>query len=310
MNSIGGYFELELKQGEHYHKDALRLNTARNCLEYILVARKYTKVFIPYYTCASVLEPLMKLNVEYEFYSIDKLLEPTSLPPLQNGEAFLYTNYFGLKQSCVTNLANHYKQQLIVDNSQAFFANTIKGIDTFYSARKFFGVPDGAYLYTDCIIDKPLETDMSFARMAHLLKRIDLGAEAGYKDFKITEDLLSNNAIKRMSSITESILTSIDYEQVKQKRIQNYNILGSHLGFYLSSSSDAVPMVFPFLCTNKDLRKKLIANKIYVATYWPNVLDWCNNNSIEHFLTVDLLPLPIDQRYGECEMNRILDLIK
>lgn len=33
--AIGGYFELELRKGEHYHKDALRLNTARNCFEYV-----------------------------------------------------------------------------------------------------------------------------------------------------------------------------------------------------------------------------------------------------------------------------------
>lgn len=43
MDAIGGYFELELRKGEHYHKDALRLNTARNCFEYILLARKYKK---------------------------------------------------------------------------------------------------------------------------------------------------------------------------------------------------------------------------------------------------------------------------
>lgn len=42
--AIGGYFELELRKGEHYHKNALRLNTARNCFEYVLLVRKYTKV--------------------------------------------------------------------------------------------------------------------------------------------------------------------------------------------------------------------------------------------------------------------------
>ena len=45
MNAIGGYFQLECQQGEHFHKDALRLNTAHNCFEYILRARKYTKVY-------------------------------------------------------------------------------------------------------------------------------------------------------------------------------------------------------------------------------------------------------------------------
>ena len=48
MKEIGGYFELQLRKGEHYHKGALQLNTARNCLEYILRAKKYKKIYIPY----------------------------------------------------------------------------------------------------------------------------------------------------------------------------------------------------------------------------------------------------------------------
>ena len=58
--AIGGYFELELSKGEHYHKGALRLNTARNCLEYIMLARKYAKIYIPYYTCEVMLQPFHK----------------------------------------------------------------------------------------------------------------------------------------------------------------------------------------------------------------------------------------------------------
>ncbi len=32
MNSIGGYFELELPLREEYHKNAIRFNTGRNAL--------------------------------------------------------------------------------------------------------------------------------------------------------------------------------------------------------------------------------------------------------------------------------------
>ena len=78
MNAIGGYFELELRKGEHYHKNAIRLNTARNCFEYVLRSRSYDKVYIPYYTCEVMLEPIQKLGIDYEFYHINELLEPTA----------------------------------------------------------------------------------------------------------------------------------------------------------------------------------------------------------------------------------------
>jgi hypothetical protein len=70
MQPIGGYFGLEIPQGEEYHKHAIKLNTGRNCLEYILKARGYKKVYLPYYTCEVVLEPFKKLGVDYEFYHI------------------------------------------------------------------------------------------------------------------------------------------------------------------------------------------------------------------------------------------------
>lgn len=311
MNPIGGYFGLELNNLEHYHNDALRLNTARNCFEYVLRIRQYKKVYIPYYTCEVMLEPINKLELQYEFYQINELLEPSVLPLLKSNESFLYTNYFGLKQRYVKCLAANYGNQLIVDNSQAFFAKPIDGIDTFYSARKFFGVADGAYLYTDKRMDVKLEQDVSYERMSHLLKRADIGAEAGYKDFRENDDSLCNQDIKRMSKLTESILASIDYKAISQKRRQNYAFLNDALGesnlIHLDMDDEAVPMIYPYLTSNSTLKQKLIDNKIFVATYWPNVFDWVTPNGIEYKLANCLVCIPVDQRYGKNDMKRILN---
>ena len=231
MEPIGGYFELELRKGEHYHKNAIRLNTARNCFEYVLRARHYRKVYFPYYTCEVMLEPIKKLGIDFEFYPINASLEPVELPVLKEEEAFVYTNYFGLKQDCVRHLASVYGNRLIVDNAQAFYATPIQGIDTFYSARKFFGVPDGAYLYTEARLEQDLEQDISFNRMSHLLKRIDLGAESGFLDFRIIDNSLCGQGVKTMSRLTEAVLCGIDYESAKRSRIcqknTNYNSVNS-----------------------------------------------------------------------------------
>lgn len=55
---------------------------------------------------------------------------------------------------------------LIVDNVQAFYTPPIKGLDTIYTCRKFFGVPDEAYLYTDCILTESIPYDKSYDRLA------------------------------------------------------------------------------------------------------------------------------------------------
>lgn len=306
MDAIGGYFSLELPRSEEYHKDALRLNTGRNCLEYILLSRRYKKVFLPFYVCSVVLEPLRKLGVEYGFYRIDNYLEMEEVIPLKDGEALLYVNYFGLKQRYVRVLAERYGQRLIVDNTQAFYAKPMDGIDTFYSCRKFFGVPDGAYLYTDKYLDLELEQDKSYDRMTHLVKRIDLGAEAGYGDFHSADAGLSGQPIRKMSRLTRRIMRGINYVEVARQRRLNFQLLEAALGasntIRLDLDDDAVPMVYPYLVPIRDLRERLIAKKIFVACYWQNVLDWTEEGEIEYTLASKMLPLPIDQRNGEEEM--------
>ena len=70
------------------------------------------------------------------------------------------------------------------------------------------------------------------------------------------------------------------------------------------------PMVYPYYTADDNLRKRLIANKVFVATYWPNVLDWCRTGELEADLCKHVIPIPIDQRYGREEMEKIIGLIK
>lgn len=300
---VGGYFSLELPLVEEYHKDALRLNTGRNCLEYILLSRGYKKVYLPYYICSVVLEPFEKLGVQYVFYHVDERLELKDNLSVKAGEALLYVNYFGLKQRYVEHLAGQYGTSLIIDNTQAFYAKPVKGIDTFYSCRKFFGVSDGAYLYTDKLLGGEFEQDESYDRMSHLLRRIDLGAESGYDDFRKNDDRLSGQPVRRMSRLTHRLMRGIDYEGVANRRRANYRQLESELGesnkIVLDLEEDAVPMVYPYFTSVKGLRERLIADKVFVACYWPDVLDWVNEVSLEYCLASQMLPLPVDQRYGE-----------
>lgn len=313
MDAIGGYFSLELPKHEEYHRDAIKLNTGRNALEYILRCRKYKKVYIPYYTCEVILEPFRKLDVAYEFYHINLQFEIADDIHIQKAEALLYTNYFGLKQRYVERLAEQYLGMLIVDNTQAFYASPISGVDTFYTCRKFFGVSDGAYLYCDEVLDEDIEQDYSYDKMAHLLKRIDLSAEEGYADFRKVDGGLDNQPIRKMSKLTQRMMQAIDYETAALRRRANYELLQNALGkknnLEVPLENDAVPLVYPFLTPIKGLREKLIANKVFVARYWPNVLEWCKKDDFEYQLAENLVCLPIDQRYDEEDMKEILEYI-
>lgn len=314
IDAIGGYPALELGSGGHsLHGDAIHLNSARNGFEYILTAKGYRRIYLPLYTCDAMFEAPQKLGVEIIFYSIGLDMEPTDFPVLDFDEAFVYTNYFGLKQDCVERLHLRYGDHLIIDNSQAFFAPAVPNVDTFYSPRKFFGVPDGGYLYTDRKLPDVLPRAESLGRFFHLIKRIESGAESGYSDFRSAEKALSHAPLLAMSRLTESMLDSLDYGRAAQIRRENYGILHEALResnrIHLQMDGDDVPMVYPFLSEDSSLRQRLIDNRVFVATYWPNVKQSTALESIEYEFASKLVPLPIDQRYGAEDMKRIIEAI-
>lgn len=316
---IGGYFELELpKQKRGFlHSEGILLNSGRHALQYILEcqARKPQKVFLPYYTCDSVFQPLQQLGIPFEFYHIGPQLEISSLPEVKDNEYIIINNYFGIKDRYVSELAGHYGPRAIIDQSQAWYADVLKGVKAFYSPRKFFGIPDGgvAYGVSKDLYDSLLP-DYSWERFNHLLKRHELAASEGYSDFKSVSSLLKSEPLKRMSPLTRKLLSAIDMEEVKEKRVENFNILHDALHSLnkmeiKNEGSYECPLVYPFLVNDPELRNKLLKNRIYVATYWPNVLEMCKENTTEYQLAKFLLPLPIDQRYGASEMKKIIEII-
>lgn len=310
FNEIGGYPELDLNRGDLYHQDAILLNTGRTCFEYILKAQKTTHVYMPKYTCDVMLEPLKKLDIKYTFYSINENLEISEDINPDNDELLVYTNYFGIKDTYCDELISRHGSRLVIDASQAFYYKAPIGSNIFYSPRKFFGLPDGGILYTEKKIDYELERDVSYNRFSHLIKRIDLGAEQAYGDFKNNDKILENIELKEMSLLTERLLGNIDYQKGKAQRLANFKYLHSQFGEINKLNIDDVkcPMSYPLYLEKNGLREEFISNKIFVPTYWPNTFDWCEKGDIEYNLAKNILPLPIDQRYSEQDLNKIVEV--
>jgi hypothetical protein len=306
---LGGYPSISLNNFPEYHSDALHLNTGRNCLEYILRANKYKKIYLPYFVCETIFEPINKLDIKFEYYHIDKNLDPIITSAINDDEVILYVNYFGIKRRTVEHLTFRF-QNLIADYTHDFFSKPLINTDTFYSARKFFGVPDGAYLYSKYKLKDNFEQDYSYNRMDHLLVQIDKGMEEGYELFCKNERILSRQPIRNMSHLTKALLRNINYEEEKKQRKDNLLLLHEMLGMtnellfepdYLEA-----PFVYPFLCTSgKGIKRKAIDNKIYIETYWDNVLNKVGRESFEARLINDLLPLPVNPKYSYEEIKFI-----
>lgn len=314
---IGGYFEFELQnKSKHYH-NALHLNSGRSCLAHALLRAKAKKIYIPYYICNSVLEPFLYHGIDYEYYRIDSNFEIAEAVHLRDGEKILYVNYYGLKEKYIKYLIGKYGYSLIIDNTQGFFMKSAENIDTFYSARKFFGVPDGAYLYPSDGMAKPeiIRNPSSLDKCAHLIGRMADGPREHYKEYLINEESFKYDGVKGMSVLSERILTSIDYDCVMARRQKNYmhihDALRDYNNLHIDDSKLAGPMCYPLLVCNDNLRELLIEEQVFVPQYWKEVLECdLDADSPEFKFAKYLLPLPIDQRYSLTDMDRIIEVIK
>lgn len=308
-NEIGGYFDLECAHNAPYHKNAIALNSARNALRYVIRAYKISEIYVPFYTCPVVWDAIATENCKIIPYDIHDDFMPIGKIP---DDAFvLYNNYFGICGNNVDVMSKKYKN-LIVDNAQAFYSLP-HGTASIYSPRKFFGLPDGGLVICDKHLPDTFDFSNSYDLCTHLLKRIDLGANAGYADFQKNDKALVGQPIQKMSRLTQALMGNIDYMRVRQQRIKNFEILHNTLAgrnkIKINISRYDVPMVYPFRIDNATLRSRLIDNKIFVAKYWSKEGNACMDSALAENMANTIIPLPIDQRYDVDDMYRILEVI-
>jgi len=319
MKPIGGFIELEIcaGAGNSYHGQATALWCARACLSLIVKKLRPRRVFVPFYTCDSSLEPLIDNNIEFSFYNLDASLEIESPPALQTDDFIVYINYFGLKESYVFDLLSQYGQQLIVDNTQSFFSRSYEdAVCSFNSARKFFGVPDGGYLYAPFEIEPeiPRNTEIS---CTHLINRVLGKQEQSYREFLANESEF-DSTVKGISLLSERILNNLDYEAVAAKRRENFSVY--HEAFEkinrlrVDFTEYQVPFCYPLLLDEPLDKPALYRQNIFVSTLWTDVLSRAieekDDFSFERRFAENLSSLPIDQRYDSTDCERVIDAIK
>ena len=309
-HEIGGYFGLEEFTGKEYHENLIGVNTARNALACVLQARQVKKLYIPAFLCDCVERVCQREGFAYEKYNVGADFMPLFDGVPGEGEWVYVVNYYGQIPDTSLQTMQAKWGRILVDHVQDFFRKPLPGVDTVYSCRKFFGVPDGAYLATDAPC--PLQPDFSRHRMEHVLGRFETTGSQYFSVFQENDEQLYDLPVGQMSPITRNLLRAVDYAQVEKKRTENFSLLAQLLGGRNRITPVCVPgaYCYPFYCEDGMAVKKLLAQqKIYVATLWPNVLEDPAATDTERAMARNILPLPCDQRYTEQDMRRMAELI-
>lgn len=306
MKEIGGYIEFEYFHGSMLHDNAIALNCGRNCLAYLFKSRGIKKLKVPYFICNSIFNVCDREGVEKVYYHIDSSFRPDSDLILGPDEWLYLVNFYG--QLSNEEIQSYVKQfgRVIVDQANDYFATPLTGVDTFYTCRKWFGVADGAFLYSDSPLSDEFPQDESYDRMMFLLGRYERTASEFYADYNANNKSFMDQPIKRMSKLTRNLLHGIDYEFVERRRRENFVFLHENLGSINHLQLKPATFMYPLMIENgAEVRKKLQAEKIYIPTLWPTVFEVADRHSLEYKMAENILPLPIDQRYGIEDMEYI-----
>ena len=317
QDMMGGFFGLELPDFDNFPyregPGCAYVSSGRAAFECLLMnIPRPACVWVPRFLCNTMLQAPARLGIPVKRYGCTGQLAPI-LPEVQGNELVLLVNYFGLTGEAVAKAAAQLPGRCVVDATTALYAPPLPGVPTIYSPRKFAGVPDGGVLCAPFPISHlPAGTQLSAPHSLHLLERLESGAAAATHSCDAAEDALDAPA-RRMSPLTRLLLRSIDFETAAERRLENYTTLHQALGsinrLLLPAAPAHAPMCYPLVSGIPGLRDALIDAGIALPLYWPEVIEETEAGDEENRLARTLLPLPLDQRYKKCDMERLLHLI-
>ena len=206
--------------------------------------------------------------------------------------------------------------EIILDLTQCLFSTMRLPFIKYYvgSIRKWFAIPDGAFLETNEEIQMPsIGNDEIVAlqtKAMQLRGNYFLSGDAKVKDESIrlsheVESLMTRPITPHaMASVSKKLLALEDADTQQKIRIENYKRLYEGLKDAKNieliadiSRLTTAPLFFPFRVSNiSEMQSKLARKSIYARLIWEKE---------DRILTIT-----VDQRYDLSDMDRVIAAIK
>ena len=297
----------------------------------ILKTRKIRNVYLPAYCCDSMIDPFIRNGIDVKLYDIDfdgglqYLIDENT-----ETDIFYVNNYFGYENTIsnkIIELLKHKGAIIIYDKTHSLFmtndATDALADYTFASIRKWIGVVCGAvvckkegvfdvelkdYPYLQCKIDAMQEK-------ALFIKGEDVDKQSFLSKYgEFGHHLSEEYQGYRMDNLSVGIWQQYDKVAIREKRRENAAVLHleGKLHFIDKLSANSCPVFVPifFETTEKRnaVRKSLIEEQIYCPIHWPKNKLVTPEMKVNDIFDKEL-SLICDQRYSECDMERILKVI-
>lgn len=311
--------------------DWVYVESGRQALSLIarsLVERGVTKVAVPEYLCASMLDPLRELpTLAITAYPLndafDVHFEEVERQVRGPDWAVLFASYFGQSPSRdrkqLVSMLRDVGTIVIEDETHRVFApGGVPAHYRFASLRKLLPVGDGAYVTGLSDEVGLLGVPVSDSRRWEAMDlKADVrrfgGDERPHKDLFATENarLEEQGRIRLATSRTREELARLDYNGLADRRVRNASVLRHAVaelgGVRLVHASPGSPDSHVVISVDRprELQRYLAQERIYCPIHWPEPRNWGAPDWRN-----DVISLPVDHRYARQDMERVVDSIR
>lgn len=319
------------------------LSTGRSAIRFVISSieernpKKKKVAVLPSFTCDTVIAPFFQAGYEVYYYQVSKDLTATAGHILNTAFEYdaaivLFHRYFGFDTlDCQIDIMCERLREAgistIEDCTQCLYSMIPRGAADYYvgSIRKWVGTPDGGFAVCRAgkFTKKPVFSDVELERAkvsASYTKYEYIIHHQGDKGrmlamYREAEDLLDNQrTVFAISDTSAKVQANLDKEELVRKRRNNYKLLEvsltSKVSRVFSLKEGVVPLYFPILVDDRaSLQRCLIDNAVYAPIVWPkDEFQPIQSKETEH-LYQHMLCIPIDQRYDNDDMNRVIGVI-
>lgn len=261
---------------------------------------------------------------------------------------FYLMHYFGALQPEESRMRiaawkERYGMTVIEDTTHSLFtAKLTVGDYGIASLRKWFPAPDGGVLYTKEARllpgqprrKRPASKKIEAMLLKHLYLTENYDCNEKYRELFVREEEAFDRQTEvcGMSDVARFLLAHFSVEELRERRRRNAAQLEEGLrgmgmcepalsgvpqpalaarGIVPAAAfgSADVPLAFPVYVEKRDeLRERLIRRRIYCAVHWP--IGHATVYEETERIGRHILSLPVDQRYGEREMEYLLECVR
>ena len=300
----------------------------------IIKYRNARVVYMPSYSCSSMIQPFISHNIEVKYYEIKYDTEKGVIYDIDYDmecDIFFFISYFGIDSTDYDYIIKRFYEKgcfIIEDITHSLLSEVKKlnNIDySIASLRKWFPIPTGGYVikHNGKLNDKPyINSDKIVTNKieAMLNKHAYLNGDKISKERFLEKFSEFENTLKEIDSrykidnVSYNKIQSLEIDRIRSKRRKNGQIIYEGLKrlekiTVLISKPDfnkGCPLFIPIMISSNKrdkLRQYLINNKVYCPVHWPTKCTEKNK------IPEKQLSIICDQRYSERDMKYILALI-